>query len=54
MYSSPNSVGPIALLEYDVVDIIDEYFEDHPWMENENDEDVELIYQHVLKEINIE
>ena len=54
MYSSPHSVGPVALLECYVAEIVDEYFEDHPWLESEDDEDIELVYQHVLKEINIE
>ena len=53
MYSSPQAVGPIAIIEYEVVDIINEYFERHPWLEAESEEDVETLYQYVLKEINI-
>ena len=54
MYSNPHAVGPIASLEYPTCAIVDEYFEKHPNIASENEDDViEEIYQHVLDELNI-
>ena len=58
MYSSPNAVGPIALLESFVVEYVDDYVKDNFDDENdgidtEDDKLVDEIYNNIIDKINI-
>ena len=58
MYSSPNAVGPIALLESYVVEYVDDYVNDnfdneYDFIDPEDDELVDKIYNQVVEKINI-
>lgn len=53
MYSSQAAVGDVALLEYFTAAVVDEYFEKHPNITPDDDEEIEKIYQLTLKELNI-
>ena len=54
MYSSVNAVGDVALLEYPTVCVVDEYFARHPDITPDNKEEIDKIFQLVLKELNID
>lgn len=54
MYSNPNVVGEIALLEDVACEVVDEYFEKHPGITHDNEDVIEEVYQLVLDKLNIE
>lgn len=53
-YSSPNAVGPIAIIEYEVVEIIDDYVKNNMKELVINNDVINVIFEHVLKEINVD
>lgn len=54
MYLNPNAVGNVACLEYPTLEIVDEYFEEHPNITINDKDEIEKIYQLALKELDIE